>query len=68
MTQLDYAIPITPFTVFHVTYASKQFTCYTILLLAVDDNIRKHIPELHDFGYTITIRHLAHHTRGINDH
>ena len=39
MAQLDYAIPITPFTVFHVTYASKQFTCYTILLLAVDDNI-----------------------------
>jgi CubicO group peptidase (beta-lactamase class C family) len=71
--QLEYDIPITPQTVFHVASVSKQFTCYAIITLAqrgqlsLDDDIRKHIPELHDFGHTITIRHLAHHTSGIRD-
>lgn len=71
--QLEYGIPITPTTVFHVASVSKQFTCCAIILLAqrgalsLDDDIRKHIPELHDFGHTITIRHLAHHTSGLRD-
>jgi CubicO group peptidase (beta-lactamase class C family) len=35
--------------------------------LSVDDDIRKYIPELHDFGETITIRHLINHTSGLRD-
>ena len=36
-------------------------------ILSLDDDIRKHIPEIPDFGKTITIRHLIHHTSGIRD-
>ncbi len=58
---------------FHVASVSKQFTATAILLLAadgklsLDDDVRKFIPELPDFGQRITIRHLAHHTSGIRD-
>ncbi|MCF2493161.1 serine hydrolase [Dyadobacter chenhuakuii] len=62
-----------PQTIFHVASVSKQFTAYGIVLLAqqgkisLDDDIRKHIPEVPDFGKTITIRHLIHHTSGLRD-
>jgi CubicO group peptidase (beta-lactamase class C family) len=70
---LEYGIPITPATVFHVASVSKQFTAFAIVLLAqegklsLDDDIRKHLPEMPDFGKTITIRHLIHHTSGLRD-
>ncbi|WP_428658532.1 serine hydrolase [Runella sp.] len=65
--------PITPKTIFHVASVSKQFTAYAITLLAqqgklsLDDEVRKYIPELADFGHKITIRHLLHHTSGLRD-
>jgi CubicO group peptidase (beta-lactamase class C family) len=71
--QLEYGIPITPSTVFHVASVSKQFTAMAITMLeaagklAADDDIRKYLPELADFGKTITIRHLLHHTSGLRD-
>lgn len=70
---LEYDIPITPTTVFHVASVSKQFTAFAIMLLveegkvSLDDDIRKHIPEVPDFGKKITLRHLASHTSGIRD-
>ena len=70
---LEYDVPITPATVFHVASVSKQFATFAILLLqqqgrlSLDDDIRTHLPELHDFGHRITIRHLANHTSGIRD-
>jgi CubicO group peptidase (beta-lactamase class C family) len=33
--------------------------------LSIDDDVRKHLPELPEFGKTITIRHLIHHTSGM---
>lgn len=69
----EYDIPNTPSTVFHVASVSKQFTAFAIAMLAeqgkisLDDDIRKHLPELHDFGHTITIKHLVHHTSGLRD-
>ena len=65
---LEYNVPITAQTVFHVASVSKQFTAFAITLLAhqgklsLDDDIRKHLPEVPDFGKKITIRHLIHHT------
>ncbi len=73
MANLEYDIPIRPNTVFHVASISKQFTSFAILLLeqegklSIDDDIRKYLPEIHDFGPTITIRHLMSHTSGIRD-
>ncbi|GAB3948174.1 hypothetical protein GCM10028805_21900 [Spirosoma harenae] len=65
--------PITPETIFHVASVSKEFTAYGIVLLAqegklsIDDDIRKYLPEVPDFGQKITIRHLIHHTSGLRD-
>jgi CubicO group peptidase (beta-lactamase class C family) len=70
---LEYDIPTTPSTVFHVASVSKQFTAFAIAMLAdqgrlsLDDDIRKYLPELHDFGRTITVRHLVHHISGLRD-
>ncbi|WP_143962741.1 serine hydrolase domain-containing protein [Litoribacter populi] len=70
---LEYTIPNTPSTVFHIASISKQFTVFAIMLLekdgliSLDDNIRNYIPEVPDFGHTITLRHLANHTSGLRD-
>src|SRR5690606_13587103 len=54
MANLEYGIPNSPTTVFHVASVSKQFTVYALLLLAQDgklsleDDVRKHIPEVPD--------------------
>ena len=70
---LEYDVPIIPSTVFHVASVSKQFTAFAVALLAdrgelsLDDDIRKHLPELPDFGHKITLKHLIFHTSGIRD-
>ncbi|OJJ16982.1 hypothetical protein BKI52_30155 [marine bacterium AO1-C] len=70
---LEYNIPVTPSTIFPVASLSKQFTVFSILLLAdqgklsLDDDIRKFIPEVPDFGHKITLRHLATHTSGLRE-
>ncbi len=70
---LDWDIPITPTTVFYVGSVSKQFTAATIALLAheglvsLDDDIRKHLPEMPEYDPPVTIRHLLHHTSGVPD-
>jgi CubicO group peptidase (beta-lactamase class C family) len=35
--------------------------------LSIQDDIRKYIPEVPDFGKTITLDHLLHHTSGLRD-
>ncbi|CAN5413756.1 hypothetical protein BH10BAC4_BH10BAC4_17250 [soil metagenome] len=70
---LENDIKITPSTVFHIASVSKQFTAFAIAILAdqgkisLEDDIRKYLPELNDFGTTITINHLVHHTSGLRD-
>ncbi len=73
MASLEYGIPNTPSNVFHLASVSKQFTAFAIYLLvqdgklSLDDDVRKYLPELHDFGKKITIRNLLHHTSGLRD-
>jgi CubicO group peptidase (beta-lactamase class C family) len=73
IANLEYGIPITPNSVFHIASVSKQFTAFSIAMLAdegklsMDDDIRKYLPELHQFEDTITIQHLIHHTSGLRD-
>lgn len=68
---LEYDIPITSKAIFNIASVSKQFTAFAILLLAnenklsMGDDIRKYIPELPDFGKTITLQQLANHTSGL---
>ncbi len=73
MANLDHDVPITAETAFHVASVSKQFTAAAILLLAqdgklsLDDDVRKFITELPDFGVRISIKHLIYHTSGLRD-
>lgn len=73
IANLEYNVPITPSTVFHVASVSKQFTAFAVTLLAnqgklsLDDDIRKYLPEVPDFGKKITVRNLIHHTSGLRD-
>jgi CubicO group peptidase (beta-lactamase class C family) len=72
-SNLEYAVPISPSSIFHVASISKQFTAMAIVLLAqqgklsLDDDVRKYVSEVPDFGDRITIRHLIHHTSGLRD-
>lgn len=71
--QLEYRVPITPQTPFHVASEAKQFTATAVLLLTereileLDDDVRRWVPEMPDFGFPITIRHLLNHTSGLRD-
>jgi len=73
LANLEYDIPITPRTIFHVASVSKQFTAFAITTLAqrgelsLDDDIRNYLPEVPDLGHEITIRHLVHHVSGLRD-
>ena len=73
MANLEYDIPITPTTIFDIASVSKQFAAFAIVTLShqrklsIGDDIRTHLPDLPDFGNTITIRHLLHHTSGLRD-
>lgn len=74
MADLERAVPIAPSTLFDVGSVSKQFTAAAVLLLAadgklsIDDDVRKYIPELPQYGTPITIDHLMHHTSGLRDY
>ncbi|MFY0652772.1 MAG: beta-lactamase family protein [Cyclobacteriaceae bacterium] len=71
MASLEYLVPNSTGTIFNTGSVSKQFTAMGIVRLeeegklSFDDDIHKYIPELPDFGETITIRHLLHHTSGL---
>lgn len=73
MSNLEYGVPITPQSVFHVASISKQFTAFSIVLLvqegklSLGDDVREYVPELPDLGKTITIEHLMHHTNGLRE-
>jgi CubicO group peptidase (beta-lactamase class C family) len=73
MADLDQGVAISPDTVFNIASVSKQFTAFLIMLLAqagllsLDDDVRRHVPELPDFGKTITLRHLLNHTSGLRE-
>lgn len=70
---LDYGIANSADIVYYVGSVSKQFTAAAVALLAdrgqlsLDDEVRRYIPELPDYGRRLTVRHLVHHTAGIRD-
>jgi len=73
MADLEHGIPNKPETIFEGGSVSKQFTAAAIMLLALDgqlsleDDIRKYVPEVPNYGPTITLRHLMTHTSGLRD-
>ncbi|HEX6039282.1 serine hydrolase domain-containing protein [Longimicrobium sp.] len=73
MANLEHGIPNTMETVFEAGSVSKQFTAAAVVLLArqgklsLDDDARRYVPELPDYGTPITLRHLLTHTSGLRD-
>lgn len=73
MANLEYGVPLSPESVSESGSVAKQFTSAVVVLLArqgklsLDDDIRKHLAEVPDFGRTITIRNLLTHTSGLRD-
>jgi CubicO group peptidase (beta-lactamase class C family) len=73
LADLERNVPLTTESLLDAGSIRKQFVAAAILLLveegrlALSDDVRKHIPELPDYGHPITIDHLLTHTSGIRD-
>lgn len=71
LSNMEYGIPITDSTAFHIASVSKQFTAFIAVSLeregklSLDDDITKYLPELKDLPYKIKLRQLANHTHGL---
>src|SRR5437899_1956562 len=63
---LELNVPLTSKSVFYMASVSKQFTAASVVLaaeqgfLSLDDDVRKYIPELPDYGTGITLRQMLH--------
>jgi CubicO group peptidase (beta-lactamase class C family) len=70
---LELGVPLRPESVFYMGSVSKQFTATSIVLaaeqgyLSLDDDVRKYLPELPDYGHRITLRQMLHQTSGFRD-
>jgi CubicO group peptidase (beta-lactamase class C family) len=73
MADLEHGVPNTTSTRFEGGSLSKQFTAAAVVLLvldgalSLDDDVRRYIPEVPDYGHTITLKHLLTHTSGLRD-
>lgn len=73
LAHVELGMPNAPDTVFRIASITKQFTCLAVLLLArdgklsVEDEVRRHLPELPDYGAPLRIRHLMSSTSGLRD-
>ena len=73
LADLEHSVPINLGTVFEAGSVSKQFTAAATLLLVeegklkVNDDIRKYLPQMPNYGRPITIDHLLNHTSGLRD-
>lgn len=67
---VEFGVPIDARTRFDIASASKQFTAACVLMLAeegrlsLDDDVRKHVPEL-SLECEVTIAQCLHHTGGL---
>lgn len=73
MANLELNVPLAAQSISESGSVAKQFTAAAVALLqlegklSIDDDIRKYLPELPDFGATITIRNLLTMTSGLRD-
>jgi CubicO group peptidase (beta-lactamase class C family) len=73
LANLELGVPLSSQSVFYMGSVSKQFTAASVVLaaeqgfLSLDDNVRKYVPELPNYGHPITLRQMLHHTSGLRD-
>lgn len=74
LANMEYGIPITSQTVFRTGSVGKQFTAMAIAILAergdldLDADVHRYLPDLLDYGHTVTIRQMLHHFAGMGDY
>ena len=73
MANLEHDIPINASTIFRTGSTSKQFVATSIALLSLqgkldlDADIHSILPDLPDYGHSVTIRQMINHSSGIPD-
>jgi CubicO group peptidase (beta-lactamase class C family) len=73
MGSVELGVPLSAESAFYMGSVSKQFTAAAVVLaqeqgyLSLDDDVRKSIPEVPNYGRTITLRQMLHHTSGFRD-
>lgn len=73
LADVERRVPLSPRSLFDIGSTQKQFVAAALLRLvedgrlALSDDIRRHIPELADYGHTVTVDHLLTHTGGLRD-
>jgi len=73
MADLEHSVRMTTTSISEAGSVSKQFTAAAILLLeqqgklSLDDDVRKYLPELPDYGKPILLRYMMHHSSGLRD-
>jgi CubicO group peptidase (beta-lactamase class C family) len=74
LASVEHGLAITPGTAFNIGSVAKQFTALAALLLerrgllSLDDDVRRFVPELPDYGTSITVRDLLRHSSGLRDY
>ncbi len=74
LANIEHGIANSPSTVFRIGSVTKQFVAMAIAMLhkdgalSLDDDIRRHVPEMPEYEQPITVRHLVHHTSGLRDY
>ena len=74
LANLEHNISIDENSIFRIGSISKQFTAMAIAileeqgLLAFNDEMQKHIPDLIDYGEKVTINQMIHHFSGLGDY
>lgn len=73
LADLEHNVPLTPETVLESGSVAKQFTAFSILLLASEgklslaDDVRRYVPEIPQYTTPITLQMLLNHTSGLKD-
>lgn len=73
MADLERNVSLTTESVIEAGSVSKQFTAAAILLLeqqgklSTEDDIRKYLPEIPDYGVSITLGSMMRHVSGLRD-
>ena len=73
LEDIERHVPYTTETVTEAGSITKQFTAAALLLLeqqgklSLNDDVRKYLPELPNYGPVIRLRNLLHHTSGVRE-
>ena len=69
----EHGVAMTPNSVFNTATLAQAFVGQAVAMLekqgklTLDDDVRKFIPEIPDFGTPVKLRHLLYHSSGLRD-